>query len=170
MLIKEITEFLIYKLCLNRKIVEKQQKKEIHENKKCVNCKAFNLDTNEINYYNSLYAVNQHLNINAGIVSMICQGINNCKSAISKIDNHKYKFEFIDKNDLPENYKKSANIRPKMSPEEKMKKQESSKKWCNKYFKCNKCGKTLKNSYKCLHKKYCKKVEFIIKEEYDQNQ
>ena len=33
-----------------------------HQNKKCV--KATNSDTNKVSYYNSMYAVNQHLGIN----------------------------------------------------------------------------------------------------------
>ena len=72
--------------------------------------KATNSDTNEVSYYNSLYAVQQHLSINAGIVKMVCEGINNCKTGISKIDNHSYKFEYVKKEDMPANYKKSANI------------------------------------------------------------
>ena len=53
-----------------------------HQNKKCV--KATNSDTNEVSYYNSMCAVQQHLSINAGIVKMVCEGINNCKTGISK--------------------------------------------------------------------------------------
>ena len=55
-----------------------------HQNKKCV--KATNSDTNEVSYYNSMYAIHQHLGINAGIVKMVCEGINNCKTGISKQD------------------------------------------------------------------------------------
>ena len=51
-----------------------------HQNKKCV--KAINIDTNEVSYYNSLYAIQQHLGINAGIVKMVCEGINRCKTGI----------------------------------------------------------------------------------------
>ena len=51
-----------------------------HQNKKCV--KATNSDTNEVSYYNSMYAVNQHLGINAGIVKMVCEKINSCKIGI----------------------------------------------------------------------------------------
>ena len=80
-----------------------------HQNKKCV--KAININTNEVSYYNSLYSINQHLGINAGIVKMVCEGINNCKTGISKKDNCYYKFEYVNKQDMPDNYKKSANIR-----------------------------------------------------------
>ena len=53
-----------------------------HQNKKCV--KATDCETNEVTYYNSMYAVQQHLQINAGIVKMVCEGINHCKTGISK--------------------------------------------------------------------------------------
>ena len=66
-----------------------------HQNKKCV--KATNIDTNEVSYYNSMYAVHQHLGINAGIVKMVCEGINNSKTGISKQDNCHYKFSMLKK-------------------------------------------------------------------------
>ena len=91
-----------------------------HQNKKCV--KATNCDTNEVSYYNSMYAIQQHLSINAGIVKMVCEGINNCKTGISKIDNHSYKFEYVKKEDMPTNFKKSANVRPIRVPVEDKKK------------------------------------------------
>ena len=49
-----------------------------HKNKKCV--KATNIETNEPLYFNSMYAVNQHLGINQGIVKKICEGEYGCKS------------------------------------------------------------------------------------------
>ena len=87
-----------------------------HQNKKCV--KATNTNTNEVSYYNSLYAVQQHLGINPGIVKMICDKINRCKTGISKKDNHHYKFEYVNKQDMPDNYIKSANKRPKRVSDE----------------------------------------------------
>ena len=63
-----------------------------HENKKCI--KAINIETNETTYYNSLYATQQHLGVNCGIVSMCCQGINNVKSGTSKKDGCRYAFEY----------------------------------------------------------------------------
>ena len=74
-----------------------------HQNKKCV--KAVNCTTNEDTYYNSMFACQKHLGINAGVVKMICDKINNCKTGISKKDGFPYKFEYIEKNDLPDNYK-----------------------------------------------------------------
>ena len=127
-----------------------------HQNKKCV--KAINCETKEVSYYNSMYAVQQHLGINAGIVKMVCEKINRCKTGISKIDNHSYKFEYVDKQDMPDDYKKSANIRPNKVPIEDRKKHttEAIKRWQQKEYKCPKCGKTFKNSYKFVHNKICK--------------
>ena len=127
-----------------------------HQNKKCV--KATNSDTNEVSYYNSMCAVQQHLGINAGIVKMGCEKFNGCKTGISKIDNHSYKFEYVNKQDMPDNYKKSANRRSNRVPVEDKKKhkKEAMKRWQQKEYKCPKCGKTYKNSYRFVHKKKCK--------------
>ena len=57
-------------------------------------------------------AVQQHLGINVGIVKMTCECLNNCKSGFSKKDNCRYTFTYIPKEDLPEDFKKSANKRP----------------------------------------------------------
>ena len=72
--------------------------------------------------------------------------------------NHSYKFEYIDKQDMPGNYKKSANKRPKRVPDEDKKKyqKEAMKKWLQKEYKCPRCGKTYKNNYKYIHNKKCK--------------
>ena len=125
------------------------------ENRKYV--KAINKNTNEVTYYNSMYAVQQHIGINVGIVKMVCEGLNNCKSGISKKDGHSYRFEYVKKNDMPDNYKKSANKRPRRASDEDKKKHhvEAIKKWQNKVYICPKCGKTFKNSYKYVHNKKC---------------
>ena len=127
-----------------------------HQNKKCV--KATNSDTNEVSYYNSLYAIQQHLGINAGIVKMVCEGINRCKTGISKKDNCYYKFEYVKEEDMPDNYKKSANIRPKrVSIEDRKQNQkESIRRRQQKEYECSKCGETYKNGYRFLHNKICK--------------
>ena len=126
-----------------------------HQNKKCV--KATNCDTNEVSYYNSMYAVQQHLSINAGIVKMVCEGINNCKTGISKIDNHSYKFEYVKKEDMPTDFFKSSNERPIRVPVEDKKKhqKEAMKRWQQKEYECPRCGKTYKNGYKFVHNKIC---------------
>ena len=126
-----------------------------HENRKCV--KAINENSNEVTYYNSMYAIQQYLGINAGIVKMVCEGINNVKSGISKKDGQHYKFEYINQDDLPDNYKKSANKRPqRVSDEDKKKNQmEAMKKWQNKEYKCSRCNKVMKNGSKYIHNKKC---------------
>ena len=128
---------------------------ENHKNKKCV--KAINIETNEVSYYNSMYAIQQHLGINAGIVKMACEDINNCKTGKSKKDGKSYNFEYIKQDELPDNYLKSANKRPRrVSDEYKKKKQmEYVKKWQHKEYKCLKCGKILKNGCKYIHNKIC---------------
>ena len=128
-----------------------------HQNKKCL--KATNCSTNEVSYFNSLYAVQQHLGINAGIVKMVCEGINNCKSGVSKNDGYSYTFEYIKHVDLPDNYKKSANIRPRRVSDEDKKKHkiESIKKWQKKEYQCLNCDKTYKNGNKYNHRKRCDK-------------
>ena len=59
--------------------------------------------------------------------------------------------------DLPNDYKKSANIRPRRVSDEDRKKHnaECVKKWQNKEYKCPKCGKAFKNNNKYAHKKKC---------------
>ena len=55
-----------------------------HKNRKCV--KATNKNTNEVTYFKSMSAVTQHLGINTGLVKMVCEGLNYCKSGLSKKD------------------------------------------------------------------------------------
>ena len=125
------------------------------ENRKYV--KAINKTTGEKTYCNSLYSIKQHLGINAGLVKMVAEGLNYCKSARSKIDGYSYTFEYIKKEDLPDNYKKSANIRPKKYTdiEKKQKQKERIRKWQNKKYKCPNCDKIIKNASKYSHKKRC---------------
>ena len=126
------------------------------EKRKCV--KAINKNTNEVTYYNSMYAVQQHIGINVGIVKMVCEGLNHCKSGVSKKDGHSYRFQYIKQDDLPDDYKKSANKRPRRVSDEDKKKHhaECVKKWQNKVYICPKCDKTIKNSCKYVHNKKCK--------------
>ena len=63
--------------------------------------KAINCETNEETYFNSMYAAQQHLNINAGVIKMICDKNNNCKTGISKNDQQKYRFKYVKKADMP---------------------------------------------------------------------
>lgn len=128
---------------------------QMRKNRKCV--KATNCSTHEITYFNSFYSIKQHLDISAGTVKHVCDGGLYHKSGISKKDGHRYTFEYIKEEDLPKDHKKSANIRRKLSDEDKKKHQmEAVKKWRNKEFTCQNCDKVLKNSYRCIHKKHCK--------------
>ena len=87
--------------------------------------------------------------------------INNVKSGQSKIDGCSYKFEYINDDQLPDNYKKSANIRPKrVSDDDKKKnKKDRMKRWQQKEFICQNCNNRYKNGYRYLHKKKCVKSE-----------
>ena len=129
-----------------------------HENKKCI--KAINIKTEEITYYNSLHATQQHIGVNVGIVSMCCQGINNVKSGVSKKDGNHYKFEYVEKEDMPLDYKKSSNKRPqRVSDEDKKKHQkEAMKRWLNKMFECSKCGKSYKTIINMCIIKYANRL------------
>ena len=121
-----------------------------HENKKCV--KATNIENNEVLYFNSMYVIQQHLKINAGIVKMVCENINNCKLGLSKKDGNLYKFEYIKQDELPDKFIKSLNKKPSykrhkpvLSDEVKKKHQlEAIKKWQKYEYKCLRCNKTLK--------------------------
>ena len=81
------------------------------QNRRCV--KAINQTTQGVVYFNSMYAVQQRLSINTVLLRWSVEGINNCKTGISKKDAHQYKFEYIQKEDITDDYKKSANKRPR---------------------------------------------------------
>lgn len=130
-----------------------------HENKKCV--KSTNSNTKEVSYYKSMYAVQQHLGINAGIVKMVCEGLNNCKTGISKKDGQNYKFEYVREENMPDDCiqsSKTGAIRQRLLNVEDKKKQqkEAIKRWQNKEFICKTCNKTFKNNYKYVHYKICR--------------
>ena len=75
--------------------------------------KAINQTTQGVVYFHSMYAVQQCLSINTVLLRWSVEGINNCKTGISKKDAHQYKFEYIQKEDITDDYKKSANKRPR---------------------------------------------------------
>lgn len=56
---------------------------------------ATNINTQEQVLFRSLYAVQKHLGIGVGIIKMVCEGLNYCKTGISKIDGQRYKFESV---------------------------------------------------------------------------
>ena len=72
-----------------------------HNKKRCI--KAINQITKEVSYYKSMYSTQKHLGINAGIIKMVCEGLNNCKSGISKKDGQRYIFQYINADELPKN-------------------------------------------------------------------
>ena len=85
--------------------------KNNHKNSKFV--KAINLDRdNEETFYNSLHTVSEHLGVNSGIVKMVCEGLNNCKSGVSKMDGTRYRFEYIDQ--LPPDYNSQQSLKKKL--------------------------------------------------------
>ena len=112
-----------------------------HKNRRCV--KVINQTTQEAVYFNSMQAVQQHLGTNAGIVKMVCEEINNCKSGTSKKDGHHYKFEYVCEEDMPGDYKKSANRRPRKLTVEDTKETQNEyfKKWATKKYICMRCNK-----------------------------
>ena len=105
-----------------------------------------------------MYAVQQHLQINAGIVKMACEGINKCKSGVSKKDGQHYKFKYVEPDELPDDCKKSANKRPRKWSDEERKRNQARfmKNWAQKEYTCYRCNKTLKNGSKYVHNKTCK--------------
>ena len=126
-----------------------------HKNRKCV--KAMNCETKEVSYYKSMYSIKEHLGINPGLVKMVAEGLNMCKTAMSKMNHQSYIFEYIDEAELPDNYLKSSNIRPRKYTDEerRLNQKEHIKKWQQKLFTCPNCNKPLENGSKYTHKKSC---------------
>ena len=98
-----------------------------------------------------MYATHKHLEINSSCVYKVCEGAT--KSSLSKKDGHVYKFEYIEEEELPDNYIQSPNIRPKRKTVDE--KKQTRLDWWNKEFKCPKCGLITKNNSKYRHRKHC---------------
>ena len=129
-----------------------------YKNKKCV--KAVNIANKEELYFNTISAAQQNLGINSGVIKNVCECKNYCKTGKSKLNNNIYKFYYIKKEDLPESYICCTRTGPKrtrlLTKEEKnLQKKEATKRWQSKDFKCEKCNKIYKNSYRFLHLKRC---------------
>ena len=126
-----------------------------HSKRKCV--KAMNCETKEVSYYKSMYSIKENLGINPGLVKMVAEGLNRCKTAMSKMNHQSYIFEYIDEEELPDNYLKSSNIRPRKYTDEEKRliQKERTKKWQKQTFTCPNCNKQLKNGSKYTHKKSC---------------
>ena len=56
--------------------------------------KAINLSTKEESYYKSMYAAQQKIGISVRIIKMVFEGLNNCKTSISKKDDQRYTLEY----------------------------------------------------------------------------
>ena len=101
MVIKQIIDCNLQLMTQKENIKKSAEKRDYifasknHENKKCV--KAINIKTKEVSYFNSMYSIREHLGINPGIVKMVCENINNCKSGKSKVDGCNYRFKYIEK-------------------------------------------------------------------------
>ena len=54
-------------------------------NKNRQRVKAIDQTTQEVFYFNGMYPIQQHLGINASIVKMVCEGINNCHMKTTKM-------------------------------------------------------------------------------------
>ena len=134
-----------------KKAVKHRKTFNSQQNRKCV--KATNKETNEVTYYYSMYSVEQHLIISHNIIRGVCEGHYGCKSGISKRDGHWYTFEYIKEEDLPQNYIKSKNIRPRKVSDEDKKKHRVE--YDTKDWKCPNCEKVLKNYSRFKHIKKC---------------
>ena len=126
-----------------------KNKKKINNYQNIRRVKATNKATYGTSYYFSIYSASKHLQINRASVIRVCDGIT--KSALSKKDNCRYTFEYVDKN-LPVNFIKSKNIRLIKTVDEK---KQTRLDWWNKEFKCPKCGLITKNNSKYRHRKHC---------------
>ena len=147
-------------LCNLQLLTPKENSKKAAENRydfnnnkrrRCV--KATCLKTGETSFYFSMYSVQQHLEIKTASVWKICEKSQYRKSAVSNKNGHSYTFEYIKEEDLPDNYKKSANIRPRKATDEEIKKHRLD--WWNMEYKCLKCSKIMKNNSKYKHNKKC---------------
>ena len=80
---------------------------------------------------------------------MVCEGINRCKTGISKKNGISYKFEYVKKEDMPDDYIKSSR-----TGEKKMRLLSDEEKWAKRTYTCE-CGQTMKNQYNNYHRKKC---------------
>ena len=127
-----------------------KNRKTFNNRKNRKTIKSINMKTKEISYYFSMHSASQHLNICNQSIRDVCEKIT--KSALSKKDNCWYKFEYI-KDDLPVNYIKSANKRPRKKTDQQIK--ERIRDYQTKDWQCDFCKKVLQNNSKYQHRKRC---------------
>ena len=75
-----------------------------------------------------IYAVQQHLKINAGIIKMVCEPLNKCKTGTSSKDGCEYEFKCIGKDNIPTNCDiiKSSDVSEGLTNDEKIMNQKKS--------------------------------------------
>ena len=91
---------------------------------------------------------------------MVCEGIDYCKTGISMIDGCHYEFEYVYRENMSDNYKKSGNKHvTRLSCEDKKKRQKKCfKNWAKKKYICMRCNKTITNGSKYLHNKFATNI------------
>ena len=146
--IKDDNRLINLQLLTNQENCKKSAKNRDYsyyrKNPKCV--KAINIETKEITYYKSIYATKQDICVNSRCVMDCCLGI--YKSSTSKKNGQKYRFEYVKKEDIPE---EDILKKEKLSEEEKRKRK--SKYNINKEWYCNICANEInyKMAGKTLH-------------------
>ncbi|CAH3136376.1 unnamed protein product [Pocillopora meandrina] len=101
--------------------------KNNHTYKRCV--KVINQSIDETSYYNTFYHINRgHLKINAGIIKMVCEPLNKCKTGTSSKDGCEYEFKCIGKDNIPTNCDiiKSSDVSEGLTNDEKIMNQKKS--------------------------------------------
>ena len=67
--------------------------------------KSTNVKTSEIKYFGSISQCSIDLNINPGMIKMVCENYKGVKKAKCKNNDEYYIFEYINKSDIPDNSK-----------------------------------------------------------------
>jgi HNH endonuclease len=81
--------------------------------------RAINTSTNKSDVYDSLYACQNDISVNAGIIKMICEGtVRHLKHGISKNDNSLYRFEYTT-DPVTKVFKRKNADKPVQTKEEK---------------------------------------------------
>jgi|GEM_PF-4594807 len=141
--------------------------KDMQKSKRSV--KSKNLRTGQIDIYRSMYAAQQDLEINAGIIKMICDGTNRCKTGVSKKDNDNYSFSYTD--ELPTK-KVTRELILHNNDEERKDAIIKTQQKCHQRDKqikiiCD-CGKEIKKLSTFLHNKskyHIERINFLSKED-----
>lgn len=154
------------RLCNIQMITPKENCQKSAKNRDCSNMfktikciKATNLNTNNVSYFNSTCRCSKLLGVNAGIIYHICNAVPYYKSGKSKMDGCSYKFEYIEKSDIPYSIEWAKIGRPKLMlscEDKKDRHKQAVYKWQKKPYTCSKCNKIMQNCNKQYHNKKCK--------------